>query len=83
MGSVLCGVEQTVGGGQALLALPGVEHPHFDPVFAGGRTTVTPHDRATSPVPSVDPSSTTMISSGGVVCAWIERIVSATQPASS
>ena len=43
--------------------------PAFEPVFFGGRITVTPHDRAISPVLSLEKSSITMISSGGTVCA--------------
>jgi hypothetical protein len=38
--------------------------PALEPVFSGGRMTVTPWDRATSPVRSVEQSSMTMISQG-------------------
>jgi hypothetical protein len=41
--------------------------PAFEPVLAGGRTTVTPSPRAIAPVSSVEKSSTTMISEGGTV----------------
>ena len=56
--------------------------PALEPVFRGGRTTVTPNARATSPVPSVEQSSTTMISEGRSVWTWRLRIVSATLAAS-
>src|SRR3989442_2720546 len=52
--------------------------PAFEPVFAGGRTTKTPSAWATSPVPSVEQSSTTMIAAGGEVWACRLLIVSAT-----
>src|SRR5206468_2547714 len=56
--------------------------PALDPVLRGGRITVMPARRPTSPVPSVDPSSTRMIWLGGTVCASRLRIVSPTNPAS-
>ena len=56
--------------------------PALDPVLNGGRRTVTPRSRATSPVPSVEQSSTTMISTGATVCALRLRIVSAMEAAS-
>jgi len=46
------------------------------PQFFSGRSTFTPIARATSPVLSLEQSSTTMISSAGIVCSNTERIVS-------
>src|SRR5882672_12786365 len=56
--------------------------PALEPVLRGGRITVMPARRPTSPVPSVEPSSTRMISSGGIVCVSRLRIVSPTNSAS-
>jgi hypothetical protein len=56
--------------------------PALLPVFLGGRMTVTPQERARSPVLSVEKSSMTMISSGFTVCAWRLWMVSTTLAAS-
>jgi hypothetical protein len=54
----------------------------FEPVFTGGRSTVTPKDSAISAVSSVEQSSTTTISLGSRVCRTSERRVSASVSAS-
>ena len=56
--------------------------PAFDPVFSSGQITSAPAKRASSPVASVDWSSTTMIRAGGVVCSSTLRTVSDTDAAS-
>ena len=56
--------------------------PAFDPVFWLGLRTVTPRLPAISPVPSVEKSSTMMISLKPWVCRWRLRIVDAMLAAS-
>src|ERR1041385_8715402 len=56
--------------------------PAFEPVFRSGRSTRTPRRRASTPVRSVEQSSTTRISRGRTVWARMLRIVSASVSAS-
>ena len=56
--------------------------PALDPVFFSGRITSAPASSASSPVRSVDPSSTTMTRPGGVVWERTLRTVSATEASS-